>query len=263
MTIYGRGNRFMDYKKFNYVNVPSVDSTNNHAKFFIDRNLSVDKPLIITASKQTAGRGRYGKSFYSPEGGLYMSYLFELTSFAEIDYIGYITPITALLVKQVIGRFVDDDISIKWVNDIYSKGLKVGGILTELVQTNTGASYIIIGIGLNCIKSEHSLPIPYDIFDSIGFLGITDLPKLIDELSESLYSVFPFKEDFDHRIYLDEYRKNCDTIGKKIAVKYKSGTSQRGIATDIDDDFRLIIKSEKSGEAITLSSVENAVVTLD
>ncbi len=253
----------MNYKKFNYIKVPSVDSTNNHAKFFIDRNLSVDKPLIITAKRQTAGRGRYGKSFFSPEGGLYMSYMFELSSFEEIDHLNYITPITALLVRNVISKFISDDISIKWVNDLYSNGLKVGGILTEFEQTNIGTSYVIIGIGLNCKISDRDLPLPDDIKDTIGFLGIDDIPLLVDEISESLSSVFPFKDDFDHSVYLDEYRKSCDTIGRKIAVEYKSGAKQRGIATGIDDDFRLMIKAEESGELITLSSVENAIITLD
>lgn len=253
----------MDYKKFNYVKVPSLDSTNNHAKFFIDRNLSVDKPLIITAKSQTAGRGRYGKSFFSPEGGLYMSYVFELASFEEIDHVNYITPITAVLLRNVVSNFVSDDISIKWVNDLYSNGKKVGGILTEFEQTNIGTSYIIIGIGLNCSLRDKNLTIPMDIRDSIGFLGIDDLPSLVDAISESLSTVFPFKEDFDHRLYLDEYRKNCETIGKKIAVEYKNGTQQRGIAEGVDDDFRLLIKSSENGELITLSSVENAIITLD
>ncbi len=253
----------MENSKFNYVSMPSIDSTNNYAKFFIERNLSIDKPLILTSKRQTDGKGRYGKKFFSPEGGLYMSYLFEITSEEDLDYINYITPITALLVKRAVEKFTKEEISIKWVNDIYSNDKKVGGILTEFEQTNIGTSYVIIGIGLNCNISERDLPLPDELKDEIGFLHIDDLDGLRDEIANSLYEAFPFKENFDHRIYLDEYRDGCTTLGKKIAVEYRSGTSQRGIASDIDDDFRLVIKDEDSNELTPLSSVEASITTLD
>lgn len=253
----------MDHNTFNVVTMPSVDSTNNYVKFFIDRNLSVDRPLVLTAKRQTAGKGRYGKTFFSPEGGLYMSYCFELNNEDELDYLNYITPITAVLVRRVISKFVDDEVGIKWVNDIIVNDKKVGGILTEFEQTNIGASFVIIGIGINCYITERDLPLPENIKDTIGFLDIKDISALTDAITDELYKVFPFNENFDHKKYLEEYRKHCLTLGNKITVKHRSGATQHGFASDIDDEYKLIIKNDESGETTALSSVEASIDTIN
>lgn len=192
-----------------------------------------------------------------------MSYCFELSSEDELDYLNYITPITAVLMRRAISRFVDDEVSIKWVNDIVINDKKVGGILTEFEQTNIGSSFVIIGIGVNCYITERDLPLPDDIKDIIGFLDTKDIPALTDAIAEELYKVFPFSENFDRKKYLEEYRQHCLTLGKEIAVEYRNGTTQHGFASDIDDEYRLLIKDEQSDEVNALSSVESSINTIN
>ena len=133
----------------------SVDSTNSLAKRMIANGKDENEPMLITADRQTAGRGRQGKSFYSPAGtGIYMS----LVPHPNADLQNAVTATTAasVAVCKAIERLTDIKPKIKWVNDVYVNGQKICGILTEAVsdfESGTVTS-VIIGIGINISTSD-------------------------------------------------------------------------------------------------------------
>ena len=109
----------------------SIDSTNTQAKRLLAEGLS--GKALITANEQTAGRGRQGRSFYSPKNtGIYYSYVFHPKK-TLADAV-FITTAAAVSVIRAIERLSTVKPTIKWVNDVYVEGKKVCGILTEAVS---------------------------------------------------------------------------------------------------------------------------------
>ena len=102
---------------------------------------------VLIAERQTGGRGRRGRSFLSPSGGLYMSILLR-----ELPYDGdaaIMTSVAAVAFRRALQRFCDEKIGIKWVNDLLINGRKLAGILTEGVVEQNCIKGVVVGIGVN------------------------------------------------------------------------------------------------------------------
>ena len=129
--------------KLNTLVLSSVDSTNTHARHLIDGGSQL--PLLVVANEQTAGRGRRGRDFFS-QGGMYMSLALE-TEKGVFEALK-LTSLSAVATLRVLDKHTRRQPMIKWVNDIFLDGKKLGGILCEAV-TNSKTDAVIIGIGLN------------------------------------------------------------------------------------------------------------------
>ena len=121
-----------------------VKSTNDVAIKLIKKNV-VD-PTLIISNKQTAGRGRVGKKWYSKEGNLFMTIFFKLDQ-NKINFKQFAV-LNAFLLRQLISKNTSKNIMIKWPNDLLYQGLKFCGILQEVIKFNQ-FDYLLIGIGLN------------------------------------------------------------------------------------------------------------------
>ena len=120
----------------------SADSTNLKVKEMAQRGAAEGVTLIV--DRQTAGRGRLGRQFHSPEGGLYLSTLLR-PAYAE-----GITCRAAVAAARAIESLCDLRVDIKWVNDLYVNGRKVAGILAEGILDADGAlTAVVLGIGIN------------------------------------------------------------------------------------------------------------------
>ena len=122
-----------------------IDSTNAEGKRLCLPTGS--SAALLIAGAQKAGRGRMDRSFYSPSGtGLYMTLVYQ-TNHAPAASCG-LTPAVAVAAAEAIESLTGQDVCIKWVNDLYQNGRKVGGILVEAVPNGQGTRFII-GIGIN------------------------------------------------------------------------------------------------------------------
>ena len=161
----------------------TVDSTNIYAKELIKKGQK--PPFLITSKTQTAGRGRLGKSFYSPEGGLYMSFVLNYSENEQQT-----TLAAAVGVCRVLEKHCGICPHIKPVNDLLVDGKKVCGILCEAVcEQNGQIGTVIIGIGIN-IWSQNFL-VPDELKDIAGTvksaLANTELANLIaQEITETV-----------------------------------------------------------------------------
>lgn len=196
-----------------------VDSTNKLLRTYGDGGKTQD--TLLLAEHQTGGRGRKGRSFYSPEGtGLYMSLL--LHPRVPAGEVHMLTTLAAAATAKALERFVDDAVYIKWVNDILVRNRKTVGILTETSGRLTEGvfDYVIVGIGINVYEPEGGFP--EEIRESAGALfmqgkvGEENLRskiavEVVREFME-LYKRFPKKQ------YLEEYRSRSCLIGKEIRV---------------------------------------------
>ena len=134
------------------LNIIKLDVTPSTSTYAKENSSSLPLPSLIIADKQTAGRGRRGNSFYSPENtGLYMTLLLEVS-----NPIPLITPATAVSICRVIEEKFNLEPKIKWVNDIFLNDKKICGILSECFTAN-GKTMVAIGIGINLTTSDFSL----------------------------------------------------------------------------------------------------------
>ena len=195
-------------------------------------------PSVIVANHQTAGRGRQGKTFYSPENtGLYMSVVDEFPS-NEKDA-ALITIQISMAVQAAIFECTGIRTGIKWVNDLYLGNRKICGILTESVIAHD-KHYIIIGVGVNVFTENF----PTEISSLAGSLDAKNnfSKAKIDELCQkTAENILRIKSGAFSD--LDKYRELSVVLGKEVEY-IKNGNTFTGIAVEI---------TESGGLAINLS----------
>lgn len=138
-----------EYRDFNLTVLPTVPSTN--ALVREKANQGCPEGCVIIACEQTAGRGRYGRQFFSPaDTGVYLSLLLRPTAYSP-QQATCLTAAAAAAMCQAIEAVTGQHPGIKWVNDIFLHGKKVCGILTEAaVGLETGTlNYMVLGAGVN------------------------------------------------------------------------------------------------------------------
>ena len=215
-----------------------TSSTNDYIK-----NYSNLDSCVVLAKRQTSGRGRLNRSFYSPENsGIYMSVLVKPN--LKIDESVKITTLTATIVAKAVESLINSPVQIKWVNDIYLNGKKLCGILAEASHnTKTGnLSHAIIGIGINVLNSNFPPEIENIATSIESQTGIKiDSNILIAKIIDGLLNINELlKTD-----YLSEYKKRLFILGKTVTVDTGSD-KYFAKALDVLDSGALLI--EVNGE---------------
>lgn len=209
-----------------------IGSTNNHLKEHHDK---LSDHTVAVSSRQTMGRGRFGKSFYSPAGsGLYFSVLYKGDKKPDPEYL---TIAAALAVSDVMEEYglVSE---IKWVNDVYLQGKKVSGILTEgEVELESGAmKYLILGIGLNVNNREF----PDELKDVAGSMKLSgkkdyDMNEVLAKLLRSLehYTAQLVKKDRTADDYQASVQRILTRYNERLLFKGELVTLSGGNRKDI------------------------------
>lgn len=229
----------------------NIDSTNNEAKRLAESGFCV--PTLILSEQQSAGRGRLGRSFYSPEStGLYFTVIIPVNF--PLEDITLITPAAAVAVHRTLSKFTDKKLFIKWVNDIYCEDKKICGILAEALsspETNS-ISAVAVGIGINLSTKDF----PKDISSIAASLALENADRncIAAGIANEL---FAFTENLSAREFIPEYRKYSYVTGKEIFFIQGEETTNAH-ALDIDDDGGLMVLLE-SGETTTLHGGEISV----
>ena len=225
----------------------TVPSTNLVAKDYAEQG---EEEGVFIAEKQTAGRGRLGRSFYSPEGtGLYVSFLLRPLLSPEDIY--KLTTTAAVAVCETLELFSGREASIKWVNDVLIADKKVCGILVEGSFDENKLKYAVIGIGINLFMPKEGFP--EEIIEKAGvvFKTYKDCKEeLCADLITRLYRLLG--EDCYER-----YVMRSVVQGKEIVV-VKDGKKKEAIVLGLDDRCRLLIRYKKGGMEV-LESGEIAI----
>lgn len=196
----------------NIIKLDSVNSTNTYCNYKLEEaKKNGGFPFAVISKEQYAGRGRFGKDFYSPANtGIYLSYACE--GKYEVDDLLKITIIASAITHQILKDYSKDELTIKWINDIYRGNKKIAGILPERVddKDNPNKYYIIIGIGINVYPNN----IPAELSEIAGFLvDDNSNPNLIEIISEKLiYSINDIFKDGSTTKFselIDYYKKYC------------------------------------------------------
>lgn len=203
---------------------------------------------VTAAESQKEGKGRRGRSFYSPKGsGLYLSVLLypEKTAQKSLE----ITAAAAVAVCRAVKNVCGISLGIKWVNDLYLKEKKVCGILTEAVTDfETGdIEFAVVGIGLNLYEPEEGYP--KEIEETAGAVlkkGMyVDRNRLIGEIVNELLV------ETEKAGIPEEYLTGNIVPGRNIRVSY--GNEVRHVkAIEVLKDGRLLVCNERGEEEILL-----------
>ena len=241
--------------KLHIIVLDEVTSTNDYLKELAAKG-AADGTVAI-AVHQTKGKGRLGRSFYSPENtGVYLSILLR-PKFSLSECL-LLTTSAAVAVADAVESITGKTVSIKWVNDVFLNGKKICGILTEASTDieSGGLSYAVVGIGLNICEPTGGFP--SEIKDVAGaiFESGKDVPraKLSAEVIKRFYG---FYEEIPKRTFLDGYIKRSNLIGKEVRV-INGETVLPATAVKIDNDCRLLVRFD-NGEEKWLSSGEVSV----
>ncbi len=223
----------------------NIDSTNSEAKRLVreekyDDFLSCGGRVLIVSDSQSCGRGRMGRSFYSPsDTGVYMSLLyFDKKNMTDAVRI---TSAAAVAVADALERVYGISPKIKWVNDLYLNDRKICGILAEaLVSGDTNA--MIIGIGINLVTSDF----PSDIRDIAGSIGkMCDREWLIAQICSDLYR---YMEDIMCPDIMQGYRRRFMLCGSKVKVMPPLAEKvSEGVVIGVDDDGALLLQDDDGG----------------
>lgn len=226
-----------------------TDSTNRVAKELTTKGAK--EGTLVLAKRQNGGRGRMGRSFFSPEGGIYMSMV--LRPHISAEHALLITTCTAVAVARAIERVCDVKAGIKWVNDIFVNGKKVCGILAEAGFGGTSGSpdYVVLGIGINVKKQS----VPEELKEIVGCLEDTGQTVLKEELIAAVWEEFAaLYPTVSTAVYMDEYKERSILLGREVTVFSAEG-DYRAVVTDIDKEGHLVVRRDGKKEMISCGEV--------
>ena len=234
-----------------------VTSTNTVLKELAEQGRP--EGLVLIAQSQVKGKGRLGRSFYSPQGqGLYMSILLRPELPAE-DSLA-ITTAAAVAVAEAVSRVTGRQAMIKWVNDVYLEGRKICGILTEAAIDfeNGKLNYAVLGIGVNILEPPGGFP--PEISETAGALYREEAPADTRTrlAAEILNCFFGFYRALPEHSYMDAYKKLSLLTGLEITFQQGQETWE-GTVLGIDNEARLVVRLD-SGEEKAFSAGEVAIV---
>jgi BirA family transcriptional regulator, biotin operon repressor / biotin---[acetyl-CoA-carboxylase] ligase len=225
----------------------TVESTQTIALSLAEQETDNLHGTVIVAEHQTKGRGRMGRSWISPPGGIWLSII--LKPKIKNSQITVLPLLSALSVCDVIKKMTKLNAKLKWPNDVVIDGRKVSGILLDLSTKANKIDFVVIGIGVNVnidIKKINS-----DIVKSAGSYDITSLQNelhgkeiekfdFIRLLLENIERYIFQLENEGSREIIKKCKKISDTLGREVIVK-QSNEILQGVAVDMDENDGFLI----------------------
>lgn len=226
---------------------PTIDSTMEAARACAERGEA--HGTAIVAEVQTNGRGRLGKNWLSPAGkGLYCTILLRPAGLAAEDF-PFLTLVAGLAVAAVIERLATIKIGLKWPNDLYWQGKKLGGILTESAfqRTRPDRNHALVGIGLNINTSRDDFP--EELQDTATSLLLASgrswpIKQIFEPIREELINQVDCFSKSGLADILDQWRQRDFLFGQRLQWLSVGRQCVEGVSLGIDDRGRLHIRDD-------------------
>lgn len=230
--------------KVNIEILDEIDSTNEEAKRRILAGACND--FVLLARKQTAGKGRKGRSFYSPKDtGIYFTFVHFTDDSPET--VLKVTVAASVIAANAIKDALNIDCKIKWVNDLYFNNKKVSGTLCELIlkdTMNNSHNAVIVGTGINLCTEDF----PDELSGIAGSLEDNYInPKTIDDIIIGYANgLCQFFETNDLNPYMPFYKQSSLVLGREVELNDASGFLDKGLVEDFDEEGAIIIRNSNS-----------------
>ena len=217
-----------------------VGSTNEKAKELASQGTA--EGTVVMAETQRCGRGRLGRRWLSPSGGVWLSII--LRPKASPKETLKLTLTTAVAVAKTLHKMFGLDAEIKWPNDVLIEGKKVCGILVEASTRNDKLEYAIVGIGINANIDVTLFPEKLRATATTlkHLLGRKiDREELVCSLLETFESYYNLLESDGFSLILDDWRRLATFLGCRVEVSSFEEKFE-GVAVDADENGWLIIR---------------------
>jgi BirA family biotin operon repressor/biotin-[acetyl-CoA-carboxylase] ligase len=230
----------------------SVDSTQTEALKIA--NESNKEGIIIIAEKQTGGKGRSGRKWISPKGGIWFSII--LHPKFDISNITLFPIASSLALSNAIEKTCKITTELKWPNDLTIKGKKLAGMLVDASLESNKIENLVLGVGINF--EVNSKEIEKVLKNTPNFYGVSSLSEqknkikpiqLIQSFLLELEKIYEQLNNNQRKKIISKWTKRSSTIGKKIEVETHQG-KVKGDAIKIDDDGGLVVKDEEKTSKI-------------
>ena len=205
---------------------------------------------VIVADKQTAGKGRRGRTWESPAGtNLYFSILLRPTFATEKAPM--LTLVMAYSAAKAIREHLHMDAMIKWPNDLVLSKKKICGILTEMSLNGSSIDHIVIGTGINVNLTEF----PEELRNTATSLFLemgeeVDRKELLSKVLEEFWKQYSLFEKYQDLSYLQqEYNEMLVNCGKEVCV-LEPGNEYMAIARGVNETGELLVMKEDGSEAV-------------
>ncbi len=213
-----------------------VQSTSTLAYRLADRG--AEDWTVVLSEVQTQGRGRRGRRWKSPKGGLWFSVITKPR--IETGQVPLLQFLTANASRRGIGRASGLMPGVKWPNDLVLDSQKLGGILVESKLLGNHVNFAIIGIGVNLNLHSGQLPRgATSLFQTSG--RHYELESMLHHILKSLVS--EYERPWDPARVISEWWQNCIHREKRVEIETTSGT-MNGISTGIDLNGHLILETD-------------------
>ncbi|RJS79522.1 biotin--[acetyl-CoA-carboxylase] ligase [Candidatus Bathyarchaeota archaeon] len=225
-------------RKIHYYQV--LSSTNKLAKNLALHGAS--EGTLVIAEKQTEGKGRLNRKWFSPNGGLWFSIILK-PKIKTFEASKLTFPIS-LAIAETIRKTFNLNVEIKWPNDILINNRKVCGILTESVTKEKKLKFVVVGIGLNVNINLKEFPENLRCSATTLKEELKRNVKLEHLLCELLFQIEREYELFlneDFRKILERWKSFASFLGKRIKI-LMNGKLYEGIAEDVDNEGKLVVK---------------------
>ncbi len=212
-----------------------------------------DEGTVVIAERQSAGRGRQGRSWVSQPGNLLLSVLFR----PEIGQLPFISIIGGLATARALRKCANLDPTIKWPNDVMLGGKKAAGILAESAVEGESVCYAVLGIGINVALNpaddDELAAIATSVNAAAGGEVVREslLRQLLMELDDLCRSL-PSIGRADGVSPVPEWAQFVDTVGNRVTATF-ANESVTGEAVGLDDTGNLILRTDGGG-TITLTA---------
>lgn len=231
--------------------VDIIDSTNDEMKRRAEKG--EEEISLLIAEEQTKGRGTKGRSFFSPGGtGIYMSFL--LRPAYTPQECTFLTTMAAVSSAKAIEKVTGIKLQIKWVNDLYLEGKKVGGILTQahLSKEGTKTEWAVVGIGVNLREPEGGFPEELkEIATALGEKEARIKNRIISEIANEFILYY---RSLTEKEFIKEYSVRLLGVNEEIAVK-EGEKEYKGKVIGIDDMCRLKLRLADGSEKLLGSAL--------
>lgn len=225
-----------------------LGSTNDEAKRLAAAGAA--HGTVVHADEQAAGRGRFGRTWYSPPGNLYVSILLRLdlppergTELSFLAALAVADTVDALLPKQTRA-------ALKWPNDVLVNGGKIAGILVEQID-----DVRILGIGLNILHEPNNAP--YKTATLVGAGGLATVDGALDILLDRLaYRLDTWTEQGFYPIRV-AWLTRAHPIGAKLRASL-GGLTEEGLFAGLDDDGAMLLDTADGRKRIVSADVNGA-----
>lgn len=218
-----------------------TDSTNLRAKELAEGH--APEGTLVVAEKQTSGRGRKGRSWFSPAGdGIYASLI--LRPAMSANQAPGITLMTAVAVAETLLSLTQLPARIKWPNDILVNGKKIAGILTEISVKMDSIAYVVVGVGVNVNTPPHRFPQEIKgkatsiLVESGKPFPRADIIRAFLKCYETHYEML---RESGFKPIIKRWKELTDVIGQRVTVDV-IGKQYCGKVIDVDDAGVLIVE---------------------